>query len=261
MSLYKRGLEKVNEKSSGQKISVEKVLPKNSFKTDIDKFYHLIEVSSSGVSLEKVLDILDASAADVEEWGKVLEKQGLIAVVYTPLGGTLFILKGQAPLQVKKSFSLPQVSRKKIFILLGLLLLIGVSLTVYLYRDTFFVEQVDVVPESIATDIVVEESVEVITLEDAFAGTGIYTCTVLIGNFTEEYALNYTDFAHVSAYNGEYTATTVYLADQKYTLSEGEWENSSIENSDVGPGRNLPSSDSYVCVQDSLNSSLFEVGL
>jgi len=260
MSLYKRGLEKISEKSSSQKGAGEKALPKNSFKTDIDKFYHLIEVSSSGVSLEKVLEIVDASPADVEEWAKVLEKQGLITVVYTPLGGTLFTMKGQNIVLEKKPFSLPKPSKKKIFIALGFLFLIGLSLILYLYWGTLFVQE-EVISESVATDIVVEEKIPAITLEDAFAGNGIYTCTVFVGNFTEEYAVNYSDFAMVSSYNGEYTSTTVYLADQKYTLTDGELENRSLEEGDVGPGRGIPSADSYVCVQNSLNNSLFEVGL
>lgn len=260
MSLYKRGLEKVNDKSSVSKVAVEKTLPKNSFKTDIDKFYHLIEVSSSGVTLDKVLEILDTSAADVEEWAKVLEKQGLIDVVYTPMGGTLFKVKGLVVVLEKKSFSFPKLSKKNIFLLLGFLFLFAVSLSVYFYWDTLFPEE-EIRSESVATDVVVEESVETITLEDAFAGTGVYTCILTLGNFTEEYALNYSDFALVRSYNGDSSGTTVYLVDQKYNLIEGEWENSSIEESDVGPGRSLPSFDSYVCVQDSLNTSLFEVGL
>ena len=143
-------------------------------------------------------------------------------------------------------------------------MLLGITFAVYWYWGNLISEE-GLSSESVATDVVVEESTDVeensVTLEDAFAGTGVYTCTLIVGNFTEEYALNYTDFALVSIYNGEYSGTIVYLSDQKYTLSDGVWSNVSIEEEDVGPGRIVPSADSYVCVQDSLNSSLFEVVL
>jgi hypothetical protein len=267
MGLYQRGLEKVGEKAKPFVQAKASVAKSSSFKTDIDRFYHIVEVSSTGVSLQKVLEILDVSPATLEEWANVLEKQGLIDVVYSPTGVTTYKAKTLASSVEQKTFSFRKLSKKQLGFGLLFLLLLGISFGLYFYKDTL-VEKFsfgDEETSSVATDIVQEEVQQEgslgILLEDAFAGTGVYTCMITLGNFTEEYALNYTDFAVLSSYNGDYSGRIVYLGDLKYSSTDDGFVNSSIAEEDVGPGRTLPEYDSYVCVQNSLNNSLFEVGL
>lgn len=160
MSLYKRGLEKVTEKSSSVK-TLSKKGGENSFKTDIDKFYHLVEVSSAAVPLEKVLEILDASAEDVEEWARMLEKQGFIEVVYTARGGTLYTMKGRAVQEKKFSFSqvqLPEISSQMRYVLIGVLLLLLVLVVVFSFMD--FGEEREISAQSVPSDVIANTSEE-----------------------------------------------------------------------------------------------------
>jgi len=144
MSLYKRGLEKAGSSAVAQK-RTPLVKSSSFFKTDIDKFYHLVEISPSGVSLDKVLEILDVSAVAVDDWAKILEKQGLLEIVYTPAGSTVYRLKGSMKETQGYSFSFQQLKnislppRRIIFIVLLILLLVGISFVVYFYSDTLFV--------------------------------------------------------------------------------------------------------------------------
>lgn len=159
MGLYKRGIEKSND-TAPKKVSVRErsqVLQKiaeplqkkespqkiSSLKTDIDKFYHILEISGSSVPQAKVLEILDVSSMQLEDWAKVLERQNLIEIVYTATGGVLYQLKGvpvkkiqaSSPTKTVSGFSsLDDVHRKKIYLRLGLLLLVGAILLLgYLY--------------------------------------------------------------------------------------------------------------------------------
>jgi hypothetical protein len=62
---------------------------KEFYKTDIDKLYHLIEVSKT-ITLEEVKEILGFEVAKIEDWAKVLEKKRLITVDFPPFGGIIY---------------------------------------------------------------------------------------------------------------------------------------------------------------------------
>lgn len=56
--------------------------------TGVDRLYRLLEVSGS-VELGKIPDILGVSLEQVELWIRLLEEQGIVAVHYPPLGGSV----------------------------------------------------------------------------------------------------------------------------------------------------------------------------
>ena len=283
MSLYKRGLEKegsVQSKNSRlparessvrvssplpqKDSSQKKVVSGTSFKTEIDKFYHLVEISPAGVSLQKVLEILDASDLDVEEWARVLERQALIDVVYPPTGGILYRLHGNDTGHTKR-VSLPALhfkdffAKKFLFIFLAVLFLV-LGVLGYLYTDSvmpYFNPVVRSTPSvsSVATDVPSSSVTEKnITLENAFSGDGVYTCTVILGVNTSVYSINYTDMYVEDSVAMPFAV----LSGITYVYNGSAWESRSLGDTEVMPGGILPSYDSYTCLQDSLNSSVFE---
>ncbi|MSR86542.1 hypothetical protein EXS74_04055 [Candidatus Woesearchaeota archaeon] len=147
MGLYKKSIEKSNVASSVQEKpltqkkeesppkKIDATKPVTSFRTDIDKFYHILELSADPVLHTKVLEILDVSSSQVEDWAKLLEKQGILDIDYTTTGGVLYNLKGALPQQKKEILSenifFPQGKKRVIFLVL--LLLIAVVLVYYFF--------------------------------------------------------------------------------------------------------------------------------
>ena len=140
MSLYKRGLEKVSETSvpviKDMGTPQKETLSSPSLKTAIDRFYHLIELSPSGIALQKVLDILDVRSPEIEDWAKILEKQGLIEVVYAPTGGTFYRLKDKGVVPKHVFFDFKALSHRKILsIVFVFLFLVALGMTYYFYSE------------------------------------------------------------------------------------------------------------------------------
>lgn len=154
MGLYKRGIEKASgaslkeenfvfEKKSVQNGSegVQKVF----LKTGIDKFYHVLELSSGSVSQAKILEILDVSSIQLEDWAKTLERQKLIDIDYTATGNVFYKLKTDG-LQ-KKDGALEKTvpvgkkpidpeQKKKLFLVLAILLFVSILVLAYFFYST-----------------------------------------------------------------------------------------------------------------------------
>ncbi len=129
MGLYKKGIEKTisSEKEKDGSLGKEKV--GSSLKTGIDKFYHLIEVSTGGITFLQIHSIIDSTPEQIEDWGNILERQGLIKVEYTSTGTAVYKPIVDTTSQYKETLIL----RKKRYIFFGLLLLfLGVIILIYL---------------------------------------------------------------------------------------------------------------------------------
>ncbi len=154
MGLYKKGIEKnqeaslVEEKTPLQK--KQDLVQKNtgvvkdsvSFRTDIDKFYHILELSGDSVLHTKVLEILDVSSSQVEDWAKLLEKQGLLDIEYTTTGAVLYRLKGALPQQKKENVSpagIFSTKKRKVVFLVLLLFAILFILLYFFFFDSLLV--------------------------------------------------------------------------------------------------------------------------
>ena len=71
--------------NAGKKIIKNKIIV-----TDIDKFLDLIK-GTKAITSEEAAKKLELSIKTIEEWGKILEKKGLIDIEYPPTGGLKFI--------------------------------------------------------------------------------------------------------------------------------------------------------------------------
>ena len=155
MGLYKRGVdvstrtplvkENVSLQAKPVDISQKKEeRVKSSLKTDIDKFYHIVEISGGSVEQTKILEILDVSSLQLEDWAKVLERQNLIEITYTARGDILYKLKDVLPKQKaqissKVSFfpsfqKMDAARKKKIYLILGVVSLsFAIVILIYIF--------------------------------------------------------------------------------------------------------------------------------